>query len=256
VQHWNPGEYLKFRNERTQPSIDLISKIKMDDPRSIIDIGCGPGNSTQALYQRWPTAEIVGLDHSEQMIKKAREDYPKQKWVLADASRFESDRTYDLVFSNAALQWISNHERLLLRLFNLLNDKGAFAVQVPANNESPLHKALLSVSSRQMWVQFTTGCEQLLNYRSPAYYYDLLSPMVSEIDLWGTRYYHVLASHEGLIEWYRSTGMRPFLERLPDDASRTRFENDVLEECRNDYKIQKDGKILYPFERIFFIAYK
>lgn len=256
MRHWNPGQYLKFKNERTQPSIDLISKIKMDNANSIIDIGCGPGNSTQALYQRWPTAEIVGLDNSEEMIKKARKDYPKQKWVLANASRFESDRTYDLVFSSAVLQWISNHERLLLRLINLLNDKGALAVQVPANNESPLHKALLSVSSRQMWHQFTTGCEQLLNYRSSAYYYDLLSPVVSEIDLWETTYYHVLASHEGLIEWYRSTGMRPFLERLPDDVSRTRFEKDVLEECRNDYPMQKDGKILYPFKRIFFIAYK
>lgn len=228
----------------------------MDAPKSIIDIGCGPGNSTQALYQRWPTAEIVGLDNSEEMIKKAREDYPKQKWVLADASRFESDRSYDLVFSNAALQWISNHEKLLLRLFNLLNDKGALAVQVPANIESPLHKALLSVSSRPMWHPFTTGCGQRLNYRHSTYYYDLLSLVVSEIDLWETTYYHVLASHEGLIEWYRGTGMRPFLERLPDDASRKQFEEAIFEECRNDYKIQKDGKILYPFKRIFFIAYK
>jgi trans-aconitate 2-methyltransferase len=256
VQDWSPGQYLKFRNERTQPAIDLISKIKMDNPKSIIDIGCGPGNSTQALYQRWPTAEIVGLDHSEEMIRKAKEDYPKQKWVLADASRFQSDRKYDLVFSNAALQWIPDHEKLLPRLLDLLNDKGGLAVQVPANNESPLHKALSAVSSRQMWNKFTAGCEQLLNYRSSAYYYDLLSPVVSEIDLWETRYYHILTSHQGLIEWYRSTGMRPFLERLPDDVSRTRFENDVLEACRNDYKIQRDGKILFPFQRIFFVAYK
>jgi trans-aconitate 2-methyltransferase len=163
VQHWNPGQYLKFRNERTQPAIDLISKIKMDNPRSIIDIGCGPGNSTQVLYQRWPTAEIVGLDHSEEMIKKAREDYPKQDWVFADASRFESDRKYDLVFSNAALQWISNHERLLSRLLNLLENKGALAVQVPANNRSPLHQSLSAVSSRQIWNKFTAGCEELLN---------------------------------------------------------------------------------------------
>jgi trans-aconitate 2-methyltransferase len=115
MQNWNPEQYLKFKNERTQPSIDLVSKIKIDHPKSIIDIGCGPGNSTQVLYQRWPEAEIIGLDSSEQMIKKAREDFPQQKWFLADASGFGSDRTYDLVFSNAALQWVHDHETLLPR---------------------------------------------------------------------------------------------------------------------------------------------
>jgi trans-aconitate 2-methyltransferase len=257
MPNWNPEQYLKFKNERTQPSIDLISKIKLGDPRFIIDIGCGPGNSTQALYRRWPTAEIVGLDNSEEMIKKAREDYPMQKWVLADASVFESDQKYDLVFSNATLQWIPNHEKLFPRLFNLLNDKGAVAVQVPAHMDSPINRALSSVASSKRWYSFTGGdlAKQSINLQSPDYYYDLLSPMASDLDLWVTIYYHVLSSHEGLIEWYKGTGMRPYLERLPDDASRAEFENEVLEECRSSYKLQMNGTILFPFRRVFFVAY-
>jgi trans-aconitate 2-methyltransferase len=253
---WNPAQYLKFKKERTQPSIDLISKIKLENPKSIIDIGCGPGNSTQVLYQRWPTAKIVGLDHSEEMIKKAQKDFPNQKWILADVSRFETREKYDLIFSNATLQWIPNHDFLLPHLFNLINDQGALAVQVPANNESPLHQALLSTAHDKKWYCFTEGCEKLLNYRTPPYYYNLLSPIASHFDLWETTYYHVLPSQGELIEWYRSTGMRPFLERLPDDETKKQFEKDVLEGCRNDYKPQRDGRILYPFKRIFFVAYK
>jgi len=256
MPNWNPDQYLKFKNERTQPSIDLISKIKLGDPRYIIDIGCGPGNSTQALYRRWPTAEIVGLDNSVEMIRKAREDYPKQKWVLADASVFESEQKYDLIFSNATLQWIPNHEKLLPHLLKSLNDKGALAVQVPANMDSPINRALWSVVSRERWHAFTGGREkQVVNLRNPDYYYDLLSPIVSELDLWETIYYHILSSHEELIEWYKGTGMRPILERLPDDPSRAEFENEVLEECRSDYKLQTNGKILFPFRRVFFVAY-
>jgi trans-aconitate 2-methyltransferase len=253
---WNPEQYLKFKNERTQPSIDLVSRIRIEKAESIIDIGCGPGNSTQILHQRWPSAEIVGIDRSEEMIKKAREDYPQQKWFIADAASFQSDVLYDIVFSNAVLQWISHHEVLIPNLFRMVRNKGALAVQVPANNGSPLHKALLSVSRNDHWHRYTEGCEKLLHYQSSEYYYNLLTPLTSEIELWETTYYHVLPSHRGLIEWYKSTGMRPFLDRLPDEANKKKFEKEVLEKCKDNYKIQNNGKILYPFNRIFFIAYK
>ena len=163
---------------------------------------------------------------------------------------------FDIVFSNATLQWIPNHEILVPNLFKLVRDKGALAVQIPANKESPLHKALLSVSLNDRWHRYTQGSEKLLYYQSPDYYYDLITPLASEIELWETTYYHILPSHQGLIEWYKSTGMRPFLDRLPDEDSKMRFENDVLEKCKDSYKIQNNGKILYPFKRIFFIAYK
>jgi trans-aconitate 2-methyltransferase len=253
---WNPEEYLKFENERTQPAIDLVSRIKTEKANSIIDIGCGPGNSTQILQQKWPSSEIVGIDNSEEMIRKAREDYPHQKWLIADAASFKSDLSYDIVFSNATLQWIPNHEILIPNLFKLVHNKGALAVQIPANNESPLHKALISVSLSDNWYRYTKGCDKLLNYQSSDYYYNLLTPLASEIELWETSYYHILPSHLGLIEWYRSTGMRPFLDRLPDEDSKIKFEQDVLEGCKDNYRIQNSGEILFPFKRIFFIAYK
>ena len=253
---WNPEEYLKFKNERTQPAFDLVSRIKIEKANSIIDIGCGPGNSARILHQRWPSSEIVGIDSSEEMIRKAREDYPRQKWLIADAASFESNLSYDIVFSNAALQWIPNHENLIPNLFRFVRHKGALAVQIPANNESPLHKALISVALSDHWYRYTEGCDKLLNYQSSDYYYDLLTPLASEIELWETIYYHILPSHLELIEWYRSTGMRPFLDRLPDEDSRIKFEHDVLEGCKDNYKIQNSGKILYPFKRIFFIAYR
>jgi trans-aconitate 2-methyltransferase len=228
----------------------------MINPTSIIDIGCGPGNSTQILFERWPNADIIGLDNSQEMIAKAKSDYPDRKWVLADVAHYDPERTFDIVFSNATLQWVQNHEGLIPRLYYFLKPGGVLAVQVPANKESPIHQSLLKVSRDSRWSQFTGDCDRLLNYQSGPYYYDLLVNLSSKIDLWETTYYHILSDHQALIEWYRSTGMRPFLERLPDDRSRRQFENEVLNECRESYKVQKDGKLLYPFKRIFFIAYK
>ena len=143
MNKWNPDLYLKFADERTQPSYDLISRINIANPANIVDIGCGPGNSTKALRERWPQAHILGLDSSKEMIAKARVSYPQGDWVLADAANWKTDVKYDIVFSNATLQWIPNHERLLKTLFDCINTAGVLAVQVPANNSSPLHQALV-----------------------------------------------------------------------------------------------------------------
>jgi trans-aconitate 2-methyltransferase len=213
VPNWNPDQYLKFANERTQPSIDLAARINVDNPESIIDVGCGPGNSTQVLKRRWPVAKISGLDSSPEMIKKAREDFPDMEWIIADAPTFEFDRQYDIIFSNAAVQWMPNHETLLPKLLENVNRGGALAVQVPANDGSPLHQAVLAVSSSSKWSRFTSGAEKSINYKSVEYYYDILSRISSKFDIWETVYYHVLDSHVGLIEWYKGTGMRPFLCR-------------------------------------------
>ncbi len=253
---WNPQQYLKFRNERTQPSIDLVARIIINDPETIIDIGCGPGNSTQILHGRWPNADIVGLDNSHKMIEKAREDYPGQKWMVGDAGSLNTNQMYDIVFSNATLQWIPNHDVLMPRLFSAVKQNGVLAVQVPANNESPLHKELLSVAKSHKWGGYTSGCETLLTYHNVDYYYDLLISLTKNLDIWETTYYHVLESHQALLEWYSSTGMKPFLERLPDDAARAEFEKQILIQCKSFYPIQTNGKILYPFKRLFFTAKK
>jgi trans-aconitate 2-methyltransferase len=253
---WNPDAYLKFGNERTRPSIDLVNRVELTDPSSIVDIGCGPGNSTRVLRERWPKARIIGLDNSPQMIEKARSTYPGEEWDLADAASWSPDENFDLIFSNATLQWIPDHDALIRRLFGRVAPAGALAVQVPANSGSPLHQALLRVSHSPGWRAATAGCEGLITYQDADFYYDCLSVLSKRIEIWQTAYLHVMESHWDLVEWYSSTGMRPYLERLEGEADRTFFKKMLLKECEAGYPPRRDGRILFPFKRLFFIAYR
>jgi len=256
VGKWDPDSYLKFQDERTQPSIDLVSRIDLVSPERIIDIGCGPGNSTMALRRRWPLSRIIGLDSSPEMIARAKETYPRENWLLADAAEWECAERFDVVFSNATLQWIPNHESLIRKLWDRVDADGALAVQVPANTDSPLYQAVSTVSRRTEWQERLSGCGELLTFHDPAFYYDLLSTASRRISIWQTTYFHVMANHQGLIDWYASTGMRPYLERLADDGQRHSFREYVREEIRDRFPLRKDGKILFPFRRLFLIAYK
>lgn len=253
---WNPDQYLKFARERTQASVDLVSRIEVENPRSIIDIGCGPGNSTRVLRDRWPNAHFSGLDNSEEMISKARTDFPDIEWITGDVRSYRFTEEYDIVFSNAAIQWIPDHKELVPGLFNIVRPGGALAIQVPADQDSPIRRSLLSASSREKWARYTSGCERMINYRTAEYYYDIVTRLSKRFDLWETVYYHILDSQAALIEWYKGTAMKPFLESLPDDANRREFENDVLVGCKDNYEVRKDGNVLYPFRRVFFVAYK
>jgi trans-aconitate 2-methyltransferase len=253
---WNPSLYLKFQAERTQPSIDLVSRIRLENPMDIIDLGCGPGNSTEILFKRWPKAKVAGLDSSEKMIEQARKDYPGYEWIHADASSYKPGKKFDLVFSNAALQWIPDHQKLIPGIFSWLNPGGILAVQVPANKESPLHIALVKVSRSKRWHDYTRDCAAYIVYHPAEIYYEILSPLSQNFDIWETTYCHILESHKALIEWYRSTGMKTYLEKLPDDKARTDFENEVLSEAVSAYPTQSDNKVIYPFRRLFYMARK
>ncbi len=253
---WDPDSYLKYKDERTQPSYDLVARIGLAAAGSIVDIGCGPGNSTKVLRERWPQARIIGLDSSPEMIAAAQKTYPGECWVLADAAAWAADERFDLVFSNAALQWIPDHERLVEKLFAMLSAQGALAVQVPANNDSPLYRAVIQVAQRGEWREAMTGCNELLTYHEASFYYDLLAGAARRVDIWQTTYYHVMADRQGLISWYASTGLKPYLERLPSNEQKEAFQKQVLEACRSHYAPQRDGKVLFPFRRLFFIAYR
>lgn len=147
---WEPELYLKFRNERTWPVIDLVNRITPELlPEKIIDIGCGPGNSSQILVRKWPLAYLVGIDSSSTMIEKARTDYPDQEWIIADGASYDTKLRFDIVFSNSAIQWIPNHEQLLSKFHGLLKDKGILAVQIPLFWEMPAGKALAKVSGNE-----------------------------------------------------------------------------------------------------------
>ena len=253
---WDPGQYLKFSDERTRPSRDLCARILAPAPERVLDVGCGPGNSTRVLRERWPGARVAGLDSSPEMIAQARAGWPGGEWILADASAWEPDGAWDLVFSNAALQWLPDHGRLLPRLMGWVAPGGCLAVQMPAREGSRFRDALQAVARKPRWAGIMAGAGDALTFEGAAYYYDLLASLARQVDLWETVYHHVLASHQALVEWYESTGMRPYLGRLPEEADRAAFKEDVLEACRGAFPAAADGKVLMPFRRLFFVAGK
>jgi trans-aconitate 2-methyltransferase len=253
---WNPDLYLKFDKERIQPSIDLVSRIKIDNPSRIIDIGCGPGNSTQVLFQAWPDSTITGVDNSPAMIEKAKKDYPNQNWEILDAGKDEIQGTFDIVFSNATIQWIPNHADLLKKLHGILNEKGLIAIQIPLFWDMPIGKAIIKTAGENRWDSATKGVNELFTIHNYSYYFDQLSQLYCSVDIWETSYMHIMDSHFSILEMIRSTGLRPYLDRLETEKEKKDFEEQVLIEINKDYPEQKNGKVIFPFKRLFFIAYK
>ena len=245
---WSPSQYLKFSEERTRPCRDLAARVKLTAPRRIIDLGCGPGNSTEVLAERWPAAELTGLDSSADMIAQARSAHPQWTWIMADIAQWAAaDHLYQLAFSNAALQWVPGHAVLLPQLLTCAE---VLAMQVPGNRDGPAHRVMREVAKRYP----LDGRVREWFAHDAAFYYDTLAPHALRLDLWETEYLHVMDSAESIVEWYKGTGMRPFLEALDSDADRGRFTADYLAAIKEAYPARPDGKVLFPFRRIFVIA--
>lgn len=253
---WNATTYLQFKNERTRPAVDLASRIPLDDPRTILDIGCGPGNSTAVLRERFPNAKIIGIDNAPDMIAKAQETYPDMTFLCVSADEYiaTTDEVFDVVFSNACMQWLPDHKALLPKWMGLLNKDGVLAVQMPNNYGEPIHQIIETLTTSDAWrPHFRVMREK--NMLSVSEYYDCLAETSACVDLWETAYYHTLSSHQDLLEWYRGTGLRPYLEQLGEDA-KADFENDFLAAVKESYPMQTDSTILFRFPRLFFTAIK
>jgi trans-aconitate 2-methyltransferase len=253
---WNAAQYLKFGGERTRPSRDLAARIEVAQPARVIDLGCGPGNSTEVLAQRWPGAAITGLDNSAKMIEAAWAAHPQYRFVAADIAQWaaaEGGETFDVVFSNAALQWVPDHASLLPRLMARVAPGGALAFQMPGH-DSPAHRLMRSLAN-------AIGLRVVdWHTHEPSFYYDVLAPGVTQtaarVDLWETEYLHVMADAEAIVEWYRGSGLRPFLDALGTGAEREQFEADFLDGLRKAYPKRPDQRVLFPFRRVFAIAYR
>ena len=256
MPQWDAEQYLKFAGERTQPVFDLVHRIRLENPHRIVDLGCGPGNSTAVLRARWPDALLLGVDSSPDMIQKARQAHPGGQWAVGDAASWQGEERFDLVFSNAMLHWVPNHEGVCRHLLDLLAPGGALAIQVPAHYDSPLHREILEVSRDAAWTSRMERARHALTHNGPAFYYDLLAPLVSRLDLWETTYYHILAGPEGVLEWFRGTGLRPFLEALEGEEERLRFEGMLLERYAETYPRRANGMVLFPFRRLFVVVYR
>jgi len=253
---WDSNLYLKFASERTQPSIDLVSRINLPNPQRLIDLGCGPGNSTAMLRQRWPQAQIVGLDNSPEMIAAATQAYPEQQWRLADIATWAASTPFDLVFSNAALHWLPDHAHLFPHLFEQVRQGGAFAVQMPAHYQSSVQRVIQEVSRDPAWDSRMGAVREAHTKESPSFYYEVLQPLAAHLDIWETEYYHVMESPQAIVDWFRGTGLRPYLEALETDEQRQQFEQQVLAGYTRAYPRQKDGRVLFPFRRLFLVAYR
>jgi len=252
---WSSEQYLKFRNERTQPAVDLANRINLASPGKILDVGCGPGNSTHVLACRFPDAYIIGIDNSGDMISAAKKNHPDLDFRMCDAASELSqlDNDFDIVFSNACIQWVPDHRNLLKNLLNLLNSNGVLAVQIPMNYNEPVHKAIGELVSTEKWKEYFTET-RVFHTLSQGEYYDLLSEISGEFSIWETVSYHVMKSHNDILEWYRGTGLRPYLSVLPDEK-KAEFESDMLQILVRRYPRQKNGDIIFRFPRFFFIAH-
>ncbi len=251
---WDADLYLRYADERTRPSIDLAGSVRVDRPRRIIDLGCGPGNSTRVLADRWPHADLVGLDSSPEMIAAAKSAMLNAKFVLGDVRTWMPDAPFDVVFSNAVFQWVPDHAALFPRLFGMVAPGGALAVQMPTHFYSPVHRLMLEISDRPEWRERLAEARGALKVEKAEFYYDLLQPLASRLDLWETEYHHVLDGPEAIVSWIRGTGMRPFLAAL-DEAGRGRFEELLLEGVAKAYPRRAGGRVLFGFRRLFVVAY-
>ncbi len=253
---WSAQQYLKFEDERTRPPRDLLAQIPRTEARKIVDIGCGPGNSTELLVRRWPNATVIGIDTSADMLRQARERLPQQTFIEANVAHWVPPEGTDLLFANAIFQWVPGHLKHLQRLLGKLPAGGVLAVQIPDSLEEPAHLLMREVAREGPWAKQLSEKARLRDeVAAPSGYYDALSPLCTYLDIWHTIYNHPLADAEAVVEWVKGTGLRPFLEML-ETAERKQYLAEYTARVAAAYLPQADGKVLFRFPRIFIVAVK
>jgi trans-aconitate 2-methyltransferase len=252
VRDWSPSSYLKFADERTRPARDLLAQVPPGPLGKIVDMGCGPGNSTELLLARYPDAEIIGLDSSPAMLAEARTRLPQLRFAEADARTWVPDPDVGLVFANAIYQWLPDHLEQLPKVLTALPPGGVLAVQMPDNVGEPSHTSMRAAAEAGPWAarRAAAGRAPLPPPRS---YYDALKPSATRIEIWHTIYNHVLAGPGAVVEWVQATGLRPYLEPL-DAAERAAFLADYEARIAAAYPPTADGKVLLRFPRLFIVA--
>ena len=251
--NWDPAQYARFSDARTRPARELITRIPDRDYATIADLGCGDGPVTALLVDRWPTAQITGIDSSVAMLAKARELCPSVTFVQSDVATWEPTRPLDLVFSNATLQWLDRHDTLLPKLVRMLAPGGVLAIQMPGNFDAPSHRLLAALATSTSWNARTGHLVRHTPVQQPSYYVDLLAPFSSRIEAWETTDLLMLDGENAVLEWMKGTALRPYLTALsPTDAGL--FQEQLAERLSAAYPLRPNGKTLFPFRRIYFVA--
>ena len=250
---WNMLQYLKFASERTRPAHDLMARIPLEDPGTVYDLGCGAGNVTALLAERWPRARTVGVDSSPQMLAKARTVSDAIEWREGDVAAWSPPAPADLLFSNAALQWLDDHEDLFPRLISLVRPGGVLAVQMPRNHREPALAAITELARSGPWAAQLEAVLRPSPVAEPEVYYGLLAPHAARVEVWETIYHQVLEGENPVVEFSRSTALRPVLNTL-EEPEREHFLALYAERMAEAYPRRPDGRTLYPFRRLFLVA--
>ncbi|MBW8732017.1 MAG: methyltransferase domain-containing protein [Terrabacter sp.] len=259
---WDPRQYAVFAGHRGRPFADLLGRVDADDPTLVVDLGCGPGDLTLGLAQRWPDARIIGVDSSPEMLERARalDADDRVEWVEASAEDWdptESGGPVDVLVTNATLQWVPSHLRLIPSWLESLAPGGTFAMQVPANFDAPSHRLMREVAARHPRADdLRPGLDRAQAVARPETYAALLLDRAADVDVWQTTYQHVLGGEAGgphpVLEWVRGTGLRPVLGVLDGDE-RDAFVTDYERELETAYPRHAFG-VLFPFTRTFAVA--
>lgn len=251
--NWDPAQYARFSDARTRPARELIARIPDRDFATIADLGCGDGPVTALLVERWPTAQITGIDSSDAMLAKARELCPGVTFVQSDVSTWEPAQPPDLVFSNATLQWLDRHDTLLPKLVRMLPTGGVVTIQMPGNFDAPSHRLLAALATSSDWNARTGHLVRHTPVQQPSYYVDLLAPLTRRIEAWETIDLLMLDGDDAVLEWMKGTALRPYLTAL-SQSDAALFQQQLAERLSAAYPRRPNGKTLFPFRRIYFVA--
>ena len=254
---WNPALYRRFEDERTRPAQELLARVPLADLSSaahVVDLGCGPGTSTELLVQRFPKAQITGIDTSKAMLASARERLPGTAFEQGDIATWVPAVAPDLIYANAALQWVAGHETLVPRLFSLLAPGGVLAIQMPDNRQEPSHRLMRAVAGEAPWREPIGDADAVrTELATIAGYYDMLAKEAALVDVWHTVYQHAMPTAGAIVDWLRSTGLRPFLDPLSDEL-RASFLAEYERRISDAYPLRSDGNRLLAFPRMFIVA--
>ncbi|GAA4325396.1 trans-aconitate 2-methyltransferase [Pigmentiphaga soli] len=252
---WSATQYLHFEDERTRPVRDLLAAVPNREVRLAADLGCGPGNSTEVVARRYPQARLIGVDNSEEMLVAARKRLPDVEFQLADISTWDAAGPFDLLFANASLQWVPDHERLLPSLAGRLAPGGTLAVQVPDNLDGPAHRLMRDLAADGPWApRLSKAAAARTGLKEVGWYYDLLRPHCARVEVWLTIYHHPLAGGAAaVVDWFKGTGLRPFLDPLDADERQAYLER-YTAGIEKLFPPHPDGCVLLPFPRMFIVA--
>ena len=250
---WDPNVYLEFTDHRLRPAVDLLARVPLAEARAVYDLGCGPGNVTRLLAERWPQARVTGVDASPEMLAKAKA-IPGIAWQQADLARWTAESPADLVYSNAAFHWLDDHQVLFPHLLRQVAAGGFLAIQMPRQHLNPSHQILFELVRERPWTSLA-GAIRESPAHEPRVYYEWLAPLATTLDIWETEYLHVLDGGDPVLSWFTGSVLRPLLDRL-EPSRQAEFLRVYGERLRLAYPARPDGKTLLPFLRIFIVAQK